>query len=419
MHRAWYLIVLLSIASAATADRIELKDGQVLIGQAVRSEGLVHIRRDGEPAKKVPADQVQRVVSDDRLRAQLREELAKIDRKDLNGRIRLGQWARQSGLAAQAEGIFREVLAVDGDHAEARRQLGFVRIDQRWEETDEALRKARGLLRAGSGPALLDSIAPALVQAATGHAERIEAMELLGRAQLTAGRIRQARTTFGKLAAAARRRKDPATAARFKNLRAILTEHPDGIYLLQEAYPAEAVLLGGEDHLRPGPVSLTHPLALDAALRDRARRMLAIGRELIEQAAGLEQSDPERARAKYYRASLAFDQADALVPDVARTYRIEIARRRISAIRQDIETEARRYDRLEQQLGTKELSDRDLRQRIERMIHHLASVEEGMDDILELARPYPQDLILEIQWARSDLRTVRQKRRILQDELDS
>lgn len=419
MHRAWYLIVLLLLASAAPADRVELKDGQVLIGQVVRSEGFLHVRRGGRTEEEIPTDQIRRVVSDDQLRGQLRQKLAKIDPKDLDGRIQLGQWARDNGLIVQAEGIFREVLAVDGDHAEARRQLGFVRIDQRWEEIDEALRKARARLRAGNGPALLDSIAPALVQAARDRPERIEAMELLGRAQLTAARINQARATFGKLAASARRARDKATASRFKNLRAILTEHADGIYLLQEAYPAEAVLLGGEEYLRPGPVSLTHPLALDAAIRDRARRMLDLGRELIDQAAGLEQSDPERARAKYYRASLAFDQADALVPEVSRTYRIEIARRRISAIRQDIESEARRYDQLEEQLGAKELSDRDLRQRIERMIHHLASVEEGMDDILELARPYPQDLILEIQWARSDLRTVRQKRKILQDELDS
>ena len=53
-----------------------------------------------------------------------------------------------------------------------------------------------------------------------------------------------------------------------------------------------------------------------------------------------------------------------------------------------------------------------------RLMHHLGSAREGLKDVLALAKPYANDLILEIKWAEVDLKKIEAWRKVLAAELD-
>ena len=53
------------------------------------------------------------------------------------------------------------------------------------------------------------------------------------------------------------------------------------------------------------------------------------------------------------------------------------------------------------------------------MIHHLDTVRENLKNVLEIAKPYPQDLAVQVLWAKEDMRKIDSMRDFLSAELNA
>ena len=59
--------------------------------------------------------------------------------KEVVAHVRLGTWARERGLAAEATAEFEAALAIDPENGAARRALGWVRVEKEWKRTEDLL----------------------------------------------------------------------------------------------------------------------------------------------------------------------------------------------------------------------------------------------------------------------------------------
>jgi len=402
------------LVAVASADKVILTDGRTFTGTVDVEGDTVRITVP-YGTLVFPKTQVERIELKDTPEQEFRKKLGETDLDDPNGLFYLARWAETNCLDRQAGDLYTLILKLDPDHVYTRRALGYVRINQKWLTFNRGLLQARGKLEAGSYAALLDDVLPALKQTAKTKRQHLEVAELLGYTQLRSRLFAPATRTFADLAEKA----DPPPAVRFAAIREILTDNPDGMYVMRETYPPSARLLGGVSAaIRPGPASLANPLVLAAALRDLAKEDIAAGRKLMDEARKLELTDPDSAWKKYARAEQAFDRADAMVTNITRSYRIEIARRKIAAIRRDADADARKFDEAMGKLGLKPMSAQAFKGFVLRMIHHLDSTRDNLRRIRGIAEPYSQELVLEIKWAELDLTRIEGLRKILVARLD-
>lgn len=137
------LLVVLTLATAVSADELTLRNGGTFTG-VVREQGdKVTIESDygSMTFKKID---VRSVVKG---RSAVGDFDAKVSATtSTQGLAAVAAWALDNGLRGRAEGLFRSILAVEPDHAEARRGLGFENVDGRWLTGDD-LQIARGLAK--------------------------------------------------------------------------------------------------------------------------------------------------------------------------------------------------------------------------------------------------------------------------------
>lgn len=137
------LLAFLTLATAASADDLTLRNGATFTG-VVREQGdKVTIETDYGSMTFRKID-VRSVVKG-------RDPVGDFDAKirvasSTRELAAVAAWALDNGLPGRAQGVFRSILARDPDHAEARRGLGFEKIDGRWLTGDE-LQIARGLAK--------------------------------------------------------------------------------------------------------------------------------------------------------------------------------------------------------------------------------------------------------------------------------
>lgn len=408
-----YLVVAI-LSATATADRVELLDGRSFEGIVAVEGNVVTVKMTYGTIEFSKRD-IRRIVFKETPQEELTKKLANISPKDTAALFSLATWAEKKELYSQAKELLNKVIALNKDHGEARRLLGFVKIDSKWYAYDKALELARSKLQAAQYKPLLSDILPALAKLPLRSAQQMEIRNLLATTQLQAGKFAMAAKTFSSLA----KQNDGAKATRYSAITDILKRSPDGMYILTEPYPPGSMILGDEMvSLKAGPVSLTNPLALEAALRDSAKKLIETGRKLLSEAREIEPTQPHLAHIKTKMATRQFHLADALVTDIAKSYHIEIVRRKISSIRKNIQTDAAKYDQLEETLGWQRLSPKASRNRMTRMVNHLNHIRDGLKNILKIAKPFPRALVLEIKWAEIDLKKIGQKRKILMAELD-
>lgn len=138
--------LLLLVPSLVLADEIHLKGAGSLSGRIIEeTETTVTIDLGGGTVG-VPMERVERI---ERKRSPLDdydERAAKLGPQDVNGWLKLGRWASQQGLSAQAGEAYDTVLAIDPDNEEARIALGYVLLDGRWMTEEESYR-AQGYVK--------------------------------------------------------------------------------------------------------------------------------------------------------------------------------------------------------------------------------------------------------------------------------
>ena len=408
------------LASVAAADKLVLTDGRVFVGTVSVEDETVQISVP-YGALRFAKTMVERIELMDTPEQEFRKKLADTALGDPNALFDLAQWAGKRSLTRQANELYGLILKLSADHAGAHKALGHIRIGKSWLGFDAALEQARGKLEAGSYAVLLEDILPALKAAAPTRQQALQVMYLLGDTQLRGREFNRAETTFGELAEAARKA-DPLAAdlaTRSAMIAEILHANPDGMYVLRDAYPPTAVLLGSaKASIMPGPASLAMPLALEAALRDEAKKEIEAGRKVLDEAQKLAPTDPDSANLKYALADQCFQRADAMIPGIARAHRVDISRRKIAAMRKDADADAKDFDEQMAKLGVRDMAPQAYNTMIQRLIHHLDSTRDDLKRIIELAQAYPNDLVLELKWAELDLTKIEDMRKILVTALD-
>jgi hypothetical protein len=159
-------------------------------------------------------------------------------------------------------------------------------------------------------------------------------------------------------------------------------------------------------------------LVLKAALHAAARDVVDAGGELMDAARQLETKQPAKAHVKYKQAAHTFAQANALVPGIARSHRIEAVRRRIALVRNEVDADAAKLDAHIRTLAQRDLSPEQWREKLLAMIRRVDRICPPLEQVLALAEPYPRELFLEIQWAEADLKKMQAARDLLVEELN-
>lgn len=138
-------MALLCVASTAGADEVVLTNGRTLKGKVTETVAGVVLEKDGLKVtlKKDEVAEVRRAPTDGDV---FRKRLAALREDDADGHYRLGLWADDHGLAAEAKARFEAVVALDGDHAGARRALGQLKGEDGWAPRETVL-KERGLVQ--------------------------------------------------------------------------------------------------------------------------------------------------------------------------------------------------------------------------------------------------------------------------------
>jgi len=139
------LLLSLALASAAWADEVVLKNGSVFTG-IVREQGdkvIVEMDYGSMTFKKVDVRSIER--GEDVL-SQFQEKSLKAT--DVMSMMELAAWARDKGLTGRAMELYRKVIVLDPDQAEARKALGYEKFNGQWLTGDE-LMTARGFVKVG------------------------------------------------------------------------------------------------------------------------------------------------------------------------------------------------------------------------------------------------------------------------------
>ena len=84
----------------------------------------------------VPRHQISRVEREGDVFKELEARRAKLSSTDADGFYKLGVWCQEQDLHAEAIDCFHEAIRIDYDHADARWELGFRKLDGKWVSED-------------------------------------------------------------------------------------------------------------------------------------------------------------------------------------------------------------------------------------------------------------------------------------------
>jgi hypothetical protein len=145
---------LVALATLARADVIVLKDGRREEGEIVREDGAGVVVRTGLGELSFARSEIVEIVRKKTPRAEFAEREARA--RTAADFFDLGEWARGQKLDALARKAWKRALELDGEHAQARERLGFVRHGGEWltveqrdarlREEDAAAKRAAGLV---------------------------------------------------------------------------------------------------------------------------------------------------------------------------------------------------------------------------------------------------------------------------------
>lgn len=135
-------VLLLSAAAAARADEVQLQSGAVIEGRATRDGDTVVVRMESGEIR-LPADSVQRIKKSQASDDVAQRRRAALAARDIKGRIELASYCREHDLRATERALLEEVIALEPNHAGARRLLGYVRTEHGWVERSAQEQQAR------------------------------------------------------------------------------------------------------------------------------------------------------------------------------------------------------------------------------------------------------------------------------------
>ncbi len=331
-----------------------------LLCSAAAADGVASVDSSGPAAAASPAgtaDNAQAPADPKALaEQQFEQRLSTLATSDIAGLLDLASWAAKNGLERQANELYWEVVAQDSDNQTARAALRQVKIGSQWYSIGQAVAVLAPQATVAGFDPNSTAIINRLVALMVTSEERAAVGSLGAYVQLCQGGFFPASATFSRLASGS-----PAnslTRGRLYILADIIAQN-GGMYVLTEAYPPQAALLGKADQVVPaGPASLADPRVLAAALHDRARGLMNDAAGQLDRVKANPPGDSQAADEAYAQIMGQFDQADALVPDISHSYRVEVSRLRVEALRRRAEAAAVNFDADMAALGREDLTRR-------------------------------------------------------------
>lgn len=142
-------LALAFLAGPAAADEILLKNGRTLEGKATEAGDTVVFEKAGL-RMELRKDEVSEIRKTPSPKEEYAKRAAALEADGLvkaENHHRLGLWCSMKGLKAEAKAEQEKAVALEPDHAGARRALGFVKTEAGWRPEDEVM-KEKGLVRA-------------------------------------------------------------------------------------------------------------------------------------------------------------------------------------------------------------------------------------------------------------------------------
>jgi len=130
------------LASGAQADAIFLVGGRVIQGEATLSGDKVEVLLESGRIS-FPRSEVLRVEQSTSPLAEAQRREAALGPSDVSGLLRLADFCRDHELLNKEHVLLERIVALQPDHADARRRLGYVREGQVWVDRDDLARRAQ------------------------------------------------------------------------------------------------------------------------------------------------------------------------------------------------------------------------------------------------------------------------------------
>jgi hypothetical protein len=140
--------VLALLAAPALADEVLLKNGRTLEGKVTESGETVLFEKAGL-RMELRRDEVSEIRKSPSAKEEYARRTAALEKAkpSAEDHHRLGLWCATKGLKDEARAEQEKSIALDADHAGARRALGFVKTEEGW-RPEEAVMKEKGYVRA-------------------------------------------------------------------------------------------------------------------------------------------------------------------------------------------------------------------------------------------------------------------------------
>jgi hypothetical protein len=134
--------LLLLAASSVRADEVHLQGGSVIEGRATRDGDSVVVHVESGVIR-LPADSIERIDKSEASDDIAQKRRVALGPRDVKGRLELAAYCREHDLRATERALLEEVIALEPNHAEARRLLGYVRAEHGWVERRVQEQQAR------------------------------------------------------------------------------------------------------------------------------------------------------------------------------------------------------------------------------------------------------------------------------------
>jgi hypothetical protein len=114
------------------ADVLHLKNGETMKGEIVSETSEAYEVKVGIGVVRVAKADVSKVDRAPKEASEFETRKASLKPKDVAARWDLAKWATEQGLMKEADGLYREIVRIDPNHAEARAVLGYRLVDGKW-----------------------------------------------------------------------------------------------------------------------------------------------------------------------------------------------------------------------------------------------------------------------------------------------
>ena len=139
------ILALLLFATAFRADEVELSSGTIVEGKVQDLGDSIKIVKSNGSAI-YPKSMVRKITPKKTVEEFYEDGARALKDEDLDGHLKLARWCLEKKLTKEAVAEFKKVIALNGDHEEARAGAGFQKVNGKWLGEDEA-NEAKGLVR--------------------------------------------------------------------------------------------------------------------------------------------------------------------------------------------------------------------------------------------------------------------------------